>query len=91
MSTKAVANQPKVARAASILIRALMLTVREAMLAAEFSVAEASMKWLQRKVTRSLPLKTKHGLKHNQRSEDEGLGQNSTRGYGATNVCKVDQ
>jgi hypothetical protein len=41
-----------------------MLTVREAMLAAEFSVAEASMKWLQRKVTRSLPLNTKCGLKH---------------------------
>ena len=49
MSTKAVADQPKVARAASILIRAPTLTVREAMLAAEFSVAEASMKWLQRR------------------------------------------
>ncbi|KAL3771166.1 hypothetical protein ACHAWU_004789 [Discostella pseudostelligera] len=64
MSTKAVADQPKVARAASILIRAPTLTVREAMLAAEFSVAEASMKWLQRKVTRNLPHKTKRGLKH---------------------------
>ena len=37
-------DQPKVAVAASILIRAPMLTVREAMLAAEFSVSEASMK-----------------------------------------------
>ena len=64
MSTKAVADQPKVAVAASILIRAPMLTVREAMLAAEFSVSEASMKSLQRKVTRSLPHKTKRGLKH---------------------------
>ena len=64
MSTDAIADQPKVARAASILIRAPTLTVREAMLAAKFSVSEASMKWLQRKVTRSLPLKTKRGLKH---------------------------
>jgi hypothetical protein len=63
MSTKAVADQPKVARAASILIRAPMLTVHEAMLAADFLVSEASMR-LQRKVTRSLPLKTKRGLKH---------------------------
>ena len=64
MSTNAVADQRKVARAASILIRAPMLTVREAMLAAKFLVVEASMKWLQRKVTRSLSLKTKRGLKH---------------------------
>ena len=64
MSTKVVADKPKLARAASILIRAPTLTVREAMLAAEFSVSEASMKWLQWKVIWSLPLKTKCGLKH---------------------------
>ena len=80
MSTKAVADQPKVARAASILIRAPMLTVREAMLAAEFSVSEASMKSLQRKVTRSLPHKTKRGLKHAALPTSSILSQKSTGG-----------
>jgi len=64
MSSNTTDDQPKLARAASILIRAPTLTVREAMLAAEFSVSEASMKCLQRKVARRLPLKTKGSLKH---------------------------
>jgi hypothetical protein len=80
MSRVTIVDQPKVAVAASILIRAPMLTVREAMLAAEFSVSEASMKSLQRKVTRSLPHKTKRGLKHAALPTSSILSQKSTGG-----------
>lgn len=59
MSGTSSAGSDKFAKAVTILKRAPTLTVREAMLAAEFTPSEASTKVMQRKVTRALPGKTK--------------------------------
>ena len=50
------------AKAVSLLMKAPKLTVREAMLAAEFAPSEADNKTMQRKVARSLPGHTKRGM-----------------------------
>lgn len=65
MGPKSLVNQEQVNKAVSILLRAPTLTVREAMLAAEFTTQEADNKAIQRKVARSLPGKSKGGLEDN--------------------------
>ena len=62
---KSLVSEEKVAVAVPILIRVPTLTVREAMLAAEFTPSEANTKTMQRKVARSLPGKSKCGWKEN--------------------------
>ena len=65
MPRSSLCDADKVAKAVSILTRAPTLSVREAMLAAEFPASEASTKSMQRKVARSLPGKSKGGMKTN--------------------------
>jgi hypothetical protein len=65
MPRKSLVHQAKVDRAISLLIRAPTLTVREAMLAAEFTKHEANTKYIQRKVARCLPGKTKGSIEDN--------------------------
>ena len=63
MPKTSLVDEEKLKKAVSILIRGPNLTVREAMLAAEFSLEEANTKFMQRKVARSLPGKSKGGNK----------------------------
>jgi len=65
MPRTSVLDPEKVAKAASLLKQAPILTVRQAMLASEFTIKEASTKWMQRKVARSLPGKTKRNSTDN--------------------------
>jgi hypothetical protein len=65
MPRTSLVSEEKVANAVSLLIRAPTLTVREAMLAAEFTPSEANTKFMQRKVARSLPGSSKSGMKEN--------------------------
>lgn len=62
MPRKSLASEEKVAKAVSLLMKAPKLTVREAMLAAEFAPSETDNKTMQRKVARSLPGHTKRGM-----------------------------
>jgi hypothetical protein len=63
MSGMSSADPDEKATAVSILNRAPMLTVREAMLAAQFTESEANSKIMQRKVARALPGKLKGRMK----------------------------
>jgi len=65
MPRTSVLDPDKVAKAASLLKQAPILTVRQAMLASEFTIEEARTKWTQRKVTRSLLGKTKRNSTDN--------------------------
>ena len=65
MPWQSLVSKEKVAKAVKLLIRAPTLTLREAMLAAEFTPSEANTKFIQRKLARSLPGNAKSGLKKN--------------------------
>ncbi len=59
MPPTSLADPEKAKAAASVLIRAPQLTVREAMILAKFTKEEANTKSMQRKVAQSMPMKAK--------------------------------
>ena len=59
MPPTSLVDPEKAKAAASVLIRAPQLTVREAMILAKFTEEEANTKSMQRKVARSMPMKAK--------------------------------
>jgi hypothetical protein len=59
MPPTSLVHPEKAKAAASVLIRVPQLTVREAMILAEFTKEEANTKSMQRKVAQSMPMKAK--------------------------------
>jgi hypothetical protein len=59
MPPTSLVDPEKAKAAASVLIWAPQLTVREAMILAKFAEEEANTKLMQRKVARSIPMKAK--------------------------------
>ena len=62
MSTNATALEARLKEAVNLLIRAPVLKVKQAMLAAGFNLDDASDKAMQMKVNRRLPNKNKKSL-----------------------------